>query len=340
MLVNQKSKLAQSTPAPCLAITALQAYRKNRLSASVLSRWLADHPAQILLTTYNKDIAPIAWYKWFSARHLPFVYQQHMKVGVSKRGLIHTLRYLMIDLWISPLQYLKHEVTRLTRVPARKITVIPLGIEPKKFAIPLSQEAARHQLGLPAHAFIIGVLGRIDPKKGQESLIRALPAIVSQIASTHLIIMGEVTPHEGGAYLEELKNLVSTFGLGSRVQFLPFKNEVVPFYKAIDVFAMPSDGETYGMVTLEAMASGTPVVGTGIDGTAEILRDGTLGWLYRPGDLAGLTAAVVEIAMAKDLEKRTAAAREEILLRYTASAAADATHAALSGLLPQSPGQP
>src|SRR5690606_13407321 len=103
------------------------------------------------------------------------VYQQQMKVGVNKRDLIHRLRYNMLDLWISPLPYLKEETIARTHVPAGKIAMIPLGVDAEAILnTPVTRVDARKYLDLPQDAHILGVLGRIDPQKGQDFAIRAL----------------------------------------------------------------------------------------------------------------------------------------------------------------------
>ena len=96
----------------------------------------------------------------------------------------------------------------------------------------------------------------------------------------HVLLMGATTLQEGNAYEQELHGLVRSSGLESRVHFRKYTDDVMTFFKAIDVFAMPSHGETFGMVTVEAMAAGVPVIGTDKDGTREILGAGRFGYLF------------------------------------------------------------
>lgn len=333
LLLNERSQMTAICRQHQLSVTTVQSSRFPGGDLSVVKRWMQQYPASILFTPYNKDIITLALYKLLINRQARLVYQQHMKVGVSKRDPFHTLLYRQLDLWISPLEYLREEVLRRTRVRPAHIRVVPIGLEARKFGIPLNQEAARLQLDLPQHAFIIGVLGRIDPKKGQDFLIRSMPAVLRQIHSAHLVIGGNVTPHEGSTYLEHLRTLVRTLNLQQRVHFVTHRQEVVPFYKAIDVFAMPSSGETYGMVTLEAMAAGTPVLGVNRDGTKELLLQGRLGWLYEPEDITGFCRQLVAIADGTEVSRRTASARSEVLQRYTIPGMVQALDDCLQALL-------
>jgi D-inositol-3-phosphate glycosyltransferase len=250
--------------------------------------------SRLLLMPFRRDVATASLAKRLFTPDIRAVYQQHMKLGVSKRDPIHTVRYAALDVWIAPLKYLKAETQKKTRVPAKKIHVIPFGIDVDYFAQnPFSKEQAREMLHLPQDVPMLGVLGRIDPKKGQGFLIEALPILDKKLgAEYHLLIEGSSTMGEGEAYEKSLHNKVQALGLGGRVHFRKSAEDVRPFYRAIDVFCMPSEGETYGMVTLEALASGLPVVGTDRDGTREILGENSSGYLYQPGDAAGFAASL------------------------------------------------
>ena len=150
---------------------------KKGTQLRLLHAWVRRYKIRVLYVPYNRDIAVASLYKRFYHNAIGLVYQQHMQVGVRKRDLIHSLRYAMIDVWIAPLEYLKQEVQRLTRVPADKIVVIPFGITPADFQnSTVTRQSARAFLNLPQDAIIIGTLGRIDPKKGQDTIVRALAA--------------------------------------------------------------------------------------------------------------------------------------------------------------------
>ena len=80
---------------------------------------------------------------------------------------------------------------------------------------------------------------------------------------------------------------------------------------------MPSQGETFGMVTIEAMAAGVPIVGTNRDGTREILGEGRLGYLFERDDVAGFCRQIGEVRSGKGLAEKTEAAREAALTAYS-----------------------
>lgn len=212
------------------------------------------------------------------------IYQQAMQLGVDKKDLFHTIRFQRIDLWISTLQFLADQVKVRTKYPANRIEVVPLSIDIQKFQNLIPKENARHEFGLPLDKVVLGVVGRIDPLKGQEFVIRAHAALVQEGFPYHLLIVGEPTRNEGDDYLNRLKLLTEELRTQNDVTFSPFRKDIETAYAAMDIFVMPSQGETFGMVTIEAMASGLPVVGTNTSGTPEILGFGKHGLLYTPGD--------------------------------------------------------
>ncbi|XZF13614.1 glycosyltransferase family 4 protein [Chitinophagaceae bacterium MMS25-I14] len=284
-----------------------------------LRRWLKETQAEILFTPLNKDIATGSMYKRLYNSRLKLVYQQQMQVGVNKKDLIHTLRYSMVDMWVAPLQYLREEVIEKTRVDAGRIAVIPLGIEAGRFLNnTISKAEARTELSLPQDAKVIGVLGRIDPKKGQDFLVKAMDYLRKfPELDYHLMIMGAITHNEGDFYLKSVYKLVDDYNLHDRVHFRESRSKVELFYSAIDIFAMPSHGETFGMVTIEAMASGRPVIGTNRCGTKEILQEGKLGYLYEYEDLEDFRLKLEALQHNMHLGEMVDAARTEVLQKYT-----------------------
>ncbi len=273
-----------------------------------IHKWVRQYRIQLLFVPFNKDINVASLYKRFYDGDIALVYQQHMQVGVRKRDFIHTLRYAMIDVWISPLEYLKQETMQLTRVSEDHIEVVPIGLDPRPILdSTLTRAQARKILDLPADAFLIGVLGRLDPKKGQDLVIRGLAQLRQQgTVNYQVLLMGNPTIDEGDAYQRKLGELVRDLRLESLVHFRPHTDDIMQFFRAVDLFAMPSHGETYGMVTLEAMAAGVPVVGTNKDGTRELLGEGRYGYLFEKDDVDGFCKQV-ETVRANGSEKRKAA---------------------------------
>jgi glycosyltransferase involved in cell wall biosynthesis len=134
-------------------------------------------------------------------------------------------------------------------------------------------------------------VGRVEVRKGIETLLRALPRLEDD---TSLTVIGPVDD----AYRAHLDTLVGELGLGERVTFETVdRSQLRSRYLAADAVVFPSEWEEpFGIVPLEAMACGRPVVATGTGGSAEFLRDGANCVLFGPGDPAALAAAVQRLA--------------------------------------------
>ena len=248
----------------------------------------------VLVVTQNNDLARAVLVKALMGGRLRLVYQQHMQLGRSKRSLIHTLRFRQLDAWLTPLPSLAREVAFRTRLDMAKLHVIPLGLPLEQFAPRTRTPAeARQELSLPHTGRLLGILGRLDDGKGQDFVIEVLHTLRQQYGQdAHLLIMGDLTLNEGDAYLRQLQQQVRRLGLQAQVHFRGFRSDPTAFYQAIDVFMMASTNETYGMVTLEALAAGVPVVAAATGGTVELVRHGHTGLLYLSRDVQACARSV------------------------------------------------
>ncbi|MBD2722416.1 glycosyltransferase family 4 protein [Hymenobacter armeniacus] len=277
----------------------LETLRVRRGLAMPLAAWelktlLERLQVEMLVVTQNKDLALATLVKGLMGGRLRVIYQQHMQLGRPKRGLVHTLRFRQLDAWLTPLPGLAREVARRTRLDARKLHVVPLGLPLEQFA-PHRRTAAeaRQELGLPLEGRLLGILGRFDAGKGQDFVIEALHHLRTRLGrKASLVIMGEPTRNEGDAYLRQLQAQVQRLGLEGQVHFRGFRANPAVFYQAIDVFVLASENETYGMVTLEAMAAGVPVVAAATGGTVELVQHGHTGLLYLHRDVAACARSI------------------------------------------------
>jgi hypothetical protein len=153
----------------------------------------------------------------------------------------------------------------------------------------IAREAARERLGLPADAFIVGNVGRLHPDKDQATLLRAFARALPQLpAEAQLVILGK------GRLERTLRAQVESLGIAGKVRFLGQVPQAWQAFAAFDVFALSSDHEPFGMVLLEAMAAGVPVIATNCGGAPEVV--GEVGSLFPLGDDAELARLLVEHA--------------------------------------------
>jgi glycosyltransferase involved in cell wall biosynthesis len=135
---------------------------------------------------------------------------------------------------------------------------------------------------------VVGFVGRLEPRKGPLDLVRAAPAIRRGSPGAHVVLVGD-GPYGGAA---EYTRAV----LGSpEVEHHSWSANAPGLMRHLDVLVLPSYEEPFGTVLAEAMAVGTPVVATAVDGLPEVVRDGVTGRLVSPGDPEALAAAVLEV---------------------------------------------
>jgi D-inositol-3-phosphate glycosyltransferase len=157
-----------------------------------------------------------------------------------------------------------------------KISVVPLGVDVERFR-PLDKEAARRELGFEDEKIVLFV-GRIEPLKGVDILINAAAMLESDVECSVLIVGGD---ESSKARVDELQHLASGLGIGHRVAFVgAVDHDKLPlFYNAADVCVVPSHYESFGLVAVEAMACGVPVVASRVGGLTGTVKDGETGYL-------------------------------------------------------------
>lgn len=263
------------------------------LNAFRVKRLFDQHGISLCWFRDTRDFDLLGWVKRFGNGHLKLLYQQAMQFGVSKKDFMHTFRFAPIDVWISTLHFLADQVKSQTHFPPEKIHVIPLGVDETSWLKnPISTLDARATLKLPQDAIVAGIIGRIDPLKGQHLALDAFLQLADQYPRFHLLIFGESTLHEGNEYEKQLHQVAIDSKFSDRIHFRPYSKNVQLFYQSIDMFLMCSKGETFGTVTIEAMCFSKPVIATNSSGSPEILDGGKCGMLFEPGDVQGLKSAM------------------------------------------------
>ncbi|MGL1834070.1 glycosyltransferase [Rhodocyclaceae bacterium SMB388] len=186
------------------------------------------------------------------------------------------------------------------------------------------RDAARDTLGLPREAFVVANVGRLHPDKDQATLIRAFAHARERLpAGALLAIIGS------GRLEAKLEALAQELGLGESVRLLGQVPEVWRHFRAFDVFALSSDHEPFGMVLLEAMVAGVPVIATDCGGAPEVLVD--IAPLVPLGDSERLADGLVQLAGLTDEGRSTFAAAA--LARVVAQFSDEVAPATLARLL-------
>ncbi len=171
----------------------------------------------------------------------------------------------------------------LYKADAKKLVVIPPGVDVSHF-YPIPADEARAYIGLKSEDRMILFVGRIEPLKGVGTLLEAMSCLqMKESRPVHLAIIGgdpAASPEEMNTEMARLKNMCEVLGLDQSVVFLGVRDQdkLSYYYSAAEVVVMPSHYESFGMVALEAMACGTPVIASEVGGLAYLVRDGETGF--------------------------------------------------------------
>lgn len=192
----------------------------------------------------------------------------------------------------------KKLLRQLYAAPNAKVTVVPCGVDPEVF-YPRDREQARRELGLAGLRPIM-FAGRFEPNKGLLILLQAVARLFKEHPglrdSVRLLVAGGESPDQGPEPREQrrLRKLAAILGLRRNVCFLgPLQQpELACYFAAAEVTVVPSYYETFGLVALEAMACGCPVIASDVGGLSYTVQEGETGLLVPPGKVRPLARAL------------------------------------------------
>src|SRR5688572_19672148 len=189
-------------------------------------------------------------------------------------------------------EFLRHDAA----LPEEKVVRIYYGIDPSPFQPDLPPPSRRPE-GDPLRRPTIGVVARLAPQKGHRVLFDALPAVRAAIPEVYARLVG----HEELSKAAELHAYAVERGVDDLVWFEGFRSDIAQVMADLDVFVLPSLWEGFGLVLLEAMAAGRPVVASAVGPIPEIVVDGVTGLLVPPGDPAALAEGIIRLLRDPDL---------------------------------------
>jgi len=186
--------------------------------------------------------------------------------------------------------YMKSELQRLFGLPFEKINVIPNGVNLTSFNNVYRDYDFRRRFAMDNEKIIL-FMGRLVYEKGIQNLIAAMPKILDRYHDTKLVIAGK------GGMMDELKQEVNALGINEKVYFAGYlnSNDVKKMYKCADISVFPSTYEPFGIVAIEAMLSGTPVVVSDIGGLNEIVEHGVNGMKSYAGNPNSLADSILNL---------------------------------------------
>ena len=241
------------------------------------------------------------------ARVPAVIHQPHGHIFYAYHGRARTAFYVALERWAATwsdrIVTLTERGTEehLARGIGRReqFVTVPSGVPVDRLRAAAPPRAvARARLGLPPGAFVVAALGRFVPVKGFDLLVEALPAVVAEVGSARLLLVGD-GPERGA-----LEARAAGLGVAGRLHVTGAVEDVAPCLAAADVVAAPSRNEGMGRVLVEAMALGIPVVGTAVGGIPAVIVEGECGRLVPPGDAPALARALADLGRDEALRRK------------------------------------
>ncbi len=232
------------------------------------------------------------------------VYTEHSMLERQRRltRLGNLLTYPLNDVTIAVSDAVLHSVLYRQIFKHGIFVTIHNGIDLNAIEIAdTCRVSLKESLGIPAHHQVVGNVANLRPGKGHQYLLEAAQLVLNQCPDVTFVIVGR---EKEKVDLERLQELAQRLEIQDRVIFTGFRRDVFQVMSTFDIFVLPSLWEGFGIVLLEAMALGKPVIGTDVDGIPEIIADGLNGFLVEPRNSQQLANRILRLLHDETLRNR------------------------------------
>ena len=197
-----------------------------------------------------------------------------------------------------------------------KMAIAYEGVEPSLYTAREMGTDFRDSIRAQPGELLVGTVGRITAWKGQDDFLRAAALVARDHPDARFLVVGDCvsSPAERAAdeaFRDRLHSLVAELGLADKVRFTGYREDVAAVMNGLDVFVLPSHDEPFGIVLIEAMAAGRPVVATAAGGVPEIARDGQEALLVPPREPEAMAAAIRRLLADTELAATLGRAAEQ-----------------------------
>ena len=274
-------------------VVALPIGRKRPVGVGALMSWFGANPCDVINTHSSTDSWLAALARLALKLRTPIVRTRHISAAVPRDPLTRWLYTRAASRIVTTGEALRRQLVERNGFPAARIESVPTGIDAGRVRPGGEGEraAARARLGLPDDRVLLGIVATLRSWKGHRHLVQAMAAVPEAI---ELVIVGD------GPQREALQRQVVELGLAARVRFAGNQGDVLPWLRALDIFALPSyANEGVPQALLQAMLVGLPCVTTSVGGIPEIAEHERTAIVVPPEDPAALAAAIVELAGAE-----------------------------------------
>ncbi len=263
---------------------AIQIHRKTPFDIIHAHDWMVTDAAWVMKTGYG----------------VPFVATVHATESGRNHGIhndlqryIHQIEWrLTFEAWevIVNSHSMHDELRRLFDIPADKVAIVPNGTDPDAFDFVVDKAGLRGNFASQSEQIILYV-GRIVREKGVQVMLDAAPQVLTGCPGAQFLVVGT------GYYLDDMKRQAEQMGISHRVKFLGYvsDDDLKLLYKIADVVCIPSLYEPFGIVALEGMAAGVPVVTSDAGGLRDFVENGVTGMTTYAGDSGSLAWGLLQV---------------------------------------------
>jgi len=262
------------------------------------------------------------WGGAFAARRTKTPHLWHVHEIVTQPTAVKKLMAWMINRYSDHVVAISHAVADhlLADQPQLepRLSVIYDAVDTECFSPDIEGETLRNEWGIAPDDILVGVVGRISAWKGQLLFLEAFALALTNAPNLRAVIVGDAPPGEGWR-VEELKVWAQDRGIGESVIWAGYRNDAPNVMSSLDILVLPStQPEPFGMVIVEAMSAGKPVIATDHGGPLETVVDGDTGYLVSPTDPSDMANALQRLATNARLRKRLGnQARQRVVQEFS-----------------------
>ncbi len=280
-----------------LLIEPRHIWRTMKASREVYA-FVRQHPVQII---HCSDVLSLLLISVTAIRfRIPVVYSVIFTYERIRIWLLNLLALFLIDLIVTNSHTIRNDLERKTIFLKKRMTVAYHGVDVSLFTPrrPGEENLLRRELGIDTEVMLVAMVGRFEPSKGHAIFLRAASQIAAQRENIYFVVIGgvlfqDVFPFFGN-YHEEIIRLWHDLKLERRLVFIPHRSDIPEVMRSLDLLVMPSVYEGFGLVVLEALASGVPVVASRSVGALEVVHDVSAVYVAEPSDPDSFAHKILE----------------------------------------------
>jgi len=269
-----------------------------------LAKFLRAEHIHVIHSQHSRDIATLVPAMQLSGRPIPIVLSKRMGSSISKKDLFHRYTYHHVRRVLAISSVIHRNVLATTPVTPDRVITFFDAVDLRRFTFsPGQRQSTRNMFGVHEHAVLIGFVGRMSPGKGHEELLQAAGLLRDRGSTARFLVVGDAS-HGEEEYAHTIRTLAQTLGVQDRVTFTGYRADIPALMSSFDILAFPSHAESFGVVLIEAMAMGLPVVSTNTDGVVDIVVDELTGIMVPRQDARALADSLERLVGDPDLRQR------------------------------------